>query len=184
MLGLVRVISPFRCLGHTDIHQRSALSESSPLSRISATQTSTRGLVSHLPFPGCQRYRHASRRGLIRVISPFYVSRTHKTYVNARPCQSHLPFFFYVSRTHKTYVNARPCRSHLSFLCVSDTQDIRQCAALSVISPFYVSRTHKTYVNARPCRSHCPFLCVISCVSIPSSKPLATANRTDVSEDS
>ena len=165
MLGLVRVISPFRCLGHTDIHQRSALSESSPLFSPAVSRT----------------HRRTSTLSLVRVISPF--PHLGHTDINARPCQSSP-----LSRVSKiqTCIKTRPYQSHLPFLCVSDTQDIRQCAALSESSPlfFYVSRTHKTYVNARPCRSHCPFLCVISCVSIPSSKPLATANRTDVSEDS
>ena len=40
-------------LGHTDIHQRSALSESSPLSGVSDTQTSTLGLVRIISLFRC-----------------------------------------------------------------------------------------------------------------------------------
>ena len=127
-LGLVRVISPFRCLGHTDIHQRSALSESSPLSDVSDTQTyiNARPCKSNLPFPASRPHIHQ----------------------HAASSESS-PFFTYVGHT---CIKTRPCQSSPLFMCLGHTKHTSTRGLVGVI--YNNNNVHLSCADQRPERSH------------------------------
>ena len=127
--------------------------------RVSATHTyiNARPCQSNLPFPVSRTHRHTSTLSLVRVISPFFPRRVSdaQTYINAQPCQSHLPFP--ASRPHR---HQRAALSVISpFPGVKDT-DMHQDAALSESSPLFMCLGHTRHTSMRGLVSHLPFLCV------------------------
>ena len=110
------VISPFPGVKDTDMHQDAALSESSPL------------------FMCLGHTRHTSMRGLVRVISPFFLCVSDTQNIRQRAALSESSLLF-MCLGHTRHTSMRGLVSHLPFLCVSDTQNIRQRAALSESLP-------------------------------------------------
>ena len=86
-LSFVRIISLlFPCLGHTDVHQRLALSESSPLPGVSDTQTyiNARPCKNNLPFPASRPHIH--QHAASSESSPLSHASDIQTCIKTWPC--------------------------------------------------------------------------------------------------